>query len=831
MMKTPKISFPLFVLLMLIQVQINGLENRNASAGNIQSDTLQKPIYDAESSPVHQWIAFQAYLKLPGSNLKNELADYLPTNPTSPYYSRHFDIPSGWGSDQDAPYVDSSALIEGVWEEDRGDVVISILGYDLYDRYFHHFWNPAGEYDDALVWIYDWPRSALEVSQDYFQNAVEQYNAGNLAMAYYWIGRTAHLLTDLSVPAHVQLDSHPCPLGDCDNYEDFTAALESRYKHVTSSSPESTVPSPPYTEYPRYTPGWYNQSLTNLFYSLASFTDGFDSDDVNGTSSEFGNGRYRTASNAFAPDMSIDSIWVLGPSQQRIDKLSSPQDYSIVKCLWSNHASIVYTQAGLDKIKVQFSNGVRVYYSDGSHEDFQSMDESNVPLAVCGEIYQPQLQARAIGHTAALYQLFWNTCHSSSDDNYEENDDMTVSYDLSAYWATWLHNVFGLGINSDQDWYKISVPDGLECLYLECRFENSKGNIDMDLFDPSGSPVASSVSSDKDIERICYSSPEPGTYYIKVYQQSYQGNTYDLWWGDNCTDKITLSSPPDGYWFLSCDQQIVVEWNISDKVTSFELEIDDDPGFISPCHLTGEIIEQGYAEVCTRCGNLSPDQYYWRVKGQTDSPCNLWGEWSDTWSFNIGCPELTIDPDSLSPKNGSSGPRLVDFDWKELLYAEGYAFQIDTVSREFSNLWCNEVVFESQVTKTIPPVERIYWRVKPLGPGDCNDGAWTSPQVYDYDQGSDPIRHPVLFQNHPNPFNQTTEIEFTLSEPGLVSMIIYDLLGRKVRTLFSGYLTSGHKSVYWDGKNEVGEDASSGIYFYQLKAARYTSAKKLVLLK
>jgi|GEM_PF-2617972 len=89
----------------------------------------------------------------------------------------------------------------------------------------------------------------------------------------------------------------------------------------------------------------------------------------------------------------------------------------------------------------------------------------------------------------------------------------------------------------------------------------------------------------------------------------------------------------------------------------------------------------------------------------------------------------------------------------------------------------------------------------------------------------------TLCQNYPNPFNQTTKIEFTLAKSGFVSLNIYDILGRKVRTLASEHLSMGYKSVLWDGKNDTGKDVASGIYFYQLKVGDFCETKKLVLLK
>jgi uncharacterized delta-60 repeat protein len=89
----------------------------------------------------------------------------------------------------------------------------------------------------------------------------------------------------------------------------------------------------------------------------------------------------------------------------------------------------------------------------------------------------------------------------------------------------------------------------------------------------------------------------------------------------------------------------------------------------------------------------------------------------------------------------------------------------------------------------------------------------------------------VLSQNYPNPFNPTTKIEFTLAKSGFVTLQIYDVLGRKVRTLVSEELSSGYKSVIWDGKNDDGKDLASGVYFYQLKVGDFSEPKKMLLLK
>jgi hypothetical protein len=89
----------------------------------------------------------------------------------------------------------------------------------------------------------------------------------------------------------------------------------------------------------------------------------------------------------------------------------------------------------------------------------------------------------------------------------------------------------------------------------------------------------------------------------------------------------------------------------------------------------------------------------------------------------------------------------------------------------------------------------------------------------------------VLLQNYPNPFNPETEISYSLPEAAQVRLTVYNVLGRRVRTLVDEYQTEGQKSVHWDGKDDSGSNVASGIYFYRLHAAEYTETKKMVLMR
>ena len=94
----------------------------------------------------------------------------------------------------------------------------------------------------------------------------------------------------------------------------------------------------------------------------------------------------------------------------------------------------------------------------------------------------------------------------------------------------------------------------------------------------------------------------------------------------------------------------------------------------------------------------------------------------------------------------------------------------------------------------------------------------------------------ALLQNYPNPFNPETWIPFALAQNAPVTISIYDTKGQLVRTLHLGtkpagfYLTKD-KAIYWDGRDNLGEKVSSGVYYYTLQAGDFNATRKLVIVK
>jgi flagellar hook assembly protein FlgD len=89
----------------------------------------------------------------------------------------------------------------------------------------------------------------------------------------------------------------------------------------------------------------------------------------------------------------------------------------------------------------------------------------------------------------------------------------------------------------------------------------------------------------------------------------------------------------------------------------------------------------------------------------------------------------------------------------------------------------------------------------------------------------------ALYQNHPNPFNPSTTISFTLPEKSATTLSIYNVNGELVTTLVNRALEAGFEEVTWNGRDANGNQVSTGVYFYRLCAGKRTLTKKMVLLK
>jgi hypothetical protein len=95
---------------------------------------------------------------------------------------------------------------------------------------------------------------------------------------------------------------------------------------------------------------------------------------------------------------------------------------------------------------------------------------------------------------------------------------------------------------------------------------------------------------------------------------------------------------------------------------------------------------------------------------------------------------------------------------------------------------------------------------------------------------------PALLQNFPNPFNPETWIPFHLADDADVTIRIFDIRGKQIRTIHLGQISAGYyetrgNAAFWDGRDSYGQEVSSGIYFYNLTAGTFSATKKLTIIK
>lgn len=294
----------------------------------------------------------------------------------------------------------------------------------------------------------------------------------------------------------------------------------------------------------------------------------------------------------------------------------------------------------------------------------------------------------------------------------------------------------------------------------------------------------------------------------------------------NVPDTATLIAPANAD--SGKIQPLTLNWSDVTGALSYRVEVDNDSDFSSTV-----IDNQVTLSTLDIMGLTAGTKYYWRVRAYNG--CG-WGDWSDTLWFKtcymVGAPVLTtpLDGDTIL-----SMP--VSFDWNDVATASKYQFQIDDTITCVSPLVDQQLVASQFGTYDLGFGIRYFWRVRAYG--TCGWGAWSAVRscttsvalaVEDISTGSMPTVY-LLAQNYPNPFNPSTVVEFAVPRPCQVTLEVYDIIGRRVRTLVSEAVTAGTKRVIWDGRDATGAIAASGVYFYRIKAGDFIETRKMLLLK
>ncbi|MBN2424494.1 MAG: T9SS type A sorting domain-containing protein [Calditrichaceae bacterium] len=274
-------------------------------------------------------------------------------------------------------------------------------------------------------------------------------------------------------------------------------------------------------------------------------------------------------------------------------------------------------------------------------------------------------------------------------------------------------------------------------------------------------------------------------------------------------EKISASSYPERADYA------IFKWKTADYASQYRLQVSRLTKF-SPVAVPTVVTTDTF-KILT--GLNEGQKYYWRVQG-----INIKGDgsWSDTTDFMmINTPsDLTLE---------SLLSNRIKLAWKDNSKAEhGYIIErIQSPDTVFALLDTLKGSGEEYVDTSVVVGQTYTYRVKAykdsMGSEYSNEASLLYTGINEIKEI--PIQY-ELSQNFPNPFNPATKIKLSLLTAGFTKIIVYDLVGREIRTLVNKELRAGYHEVVFDGRN-----LPSGIYFYKVQSGNFSAVKKMVLMK
>ena len=195
-----------------------------------------------------------------------------------------------------------------------------------------------------------------------------------------------------------------------------------------------------------------------------------------------------------------------------------------------------------------------------------------------------------------------------------------------------------------------------------------------------------------------------------------------------------------------------------------------------------------------------------------------WGPWESvdtTFNFWIqlnGCTDFTMD--TLPDINTSDGSYIISHkNTNGVNNNEVWLYEVVNGGHDWPGAYGNMDINSSE------EIWNFFTNFIDNSLGITNKNEIQKPNIF------------LLQQNYPNPFNPVTTLIYSLTEENMVKITVYDMLGRKVRTLVNAAREAGRWSVRWDATNDQGGPVSDGVYLYQIRTDKFSETKKMIFIK
>jgi hypothetical protein len=291
------------------------------------------------------------------------------------------------------------------------------------------------------------------------------------------------------------------------------------------------------------------------------------------------------------------------------------------------------------------------------------------------------------------------------------------------------------------------------------------------------------------------------------------------------TNTPILYEPRDDQKIILQDT-ISIQWTGKGVYDSFNVQLSTDSSFSNIIHELNTNLS--YTSLTDLSNNT---EYFWRVNSVLDGDTSLWAE---AWRFEVADPYIS----AISPNGGeiwTSGDseiirwetNLLDNISIALLNEQSLILSLDTVVASLQ-------AYEWDIPEDLNAGEDYKIRLRSESDSSISG---LSQEVFTINSSVSIMTDNnipdkfTLHQNYPNPFNPTTSIQYELPESMDISLTIYDVSGREIKTLINRIQSAGWYSIDWDGLDSNDNSVDTGIYLARLQSKNLSWVIKMVYLK